>query len=152
MFLCALIQKKMQTGERNKGLTAVVVDDNKIEMPKLSDQLFTCDDWYDGLYQKKDKKKGWLARTKADRFDQIINTGFAIKSEHSSLVQVAEATAWVYRRHLELVTKPEEWTGEKTFYAELASVLDDARQTLGHTPNCAAREFYEKTCHPGWKL
>ena len=60
---------------------------------------------FDGLYQLRGKKRGktvWLERTKKDRFDHIINTAFAIKSDHSSMVQVADAISYVYRRHLEL--------------------------------------------------
>ena len=46
----------------------------------------------------------WQGRAKKDRFDHIINTAFAIKSDHSSMVQVADAISYVYRRHLELIT------------------------------------------------
>jgi len=56
-----------------------------------------------------------LPRTAKDRFDQIINTAFAIKSHHSSLVQVADAICYVYRRHLELASQAEAWAGEKAY-------------------------------------
>jgi hypothetical protein len=63
------------------------MDDNKAEMPKLSDGLYKGDAWFDGLYQMQGKKRGksvWLEREKKDRFDHIINTAFAIKSDHAS--------------------------------------------------------------------
>jgi hypothetical protein len=84
----------MQGVKNSKGLTVVIMDDNKSEMPNLSDELYQRDPWFDGVYQIQGKKRGktvWVPRAKNDRFDQIINTAFAIKSDHSSMVQVADA-------------------------------------------------------------
>ena len=152
MFISSLIQKKMQTVIGKKGLTALVVDDNKIEMPKLSGGLFAPDHWYDGLYQVRNLKGGWTARTDEDRFDQIINTGFAINSEHSSLVQVSDSIAWVFRRHLELTGAPEGWAGEKGFYTNLAAELEGQRIRLGQTAPCHAVDLYSNVRHDGWSL
>jgi hypothetical protein len=155
MFISSLIQRKMQDVDGRKGITALVVDDNKVDMPRLSEGLFTCPAWYDGLYQRRTKKKQatvWVERKPDDRFDQIINTGFAIKSQHSSLVQVADSIAWTYRRHLELQADNESFEGEKVFYAGLVEKLDDSRMTLGHTPECDSRAFYEAVRNPAWKL
>jgi hypothetical protein len=105
MFLSCVLQKRMQAVAGKKGITALVVDDNKMDMPRLSDALFKADPWFDGLYQQKEKKKGgmvWCERCDEDRFDQIINTGFSVKSEHSSLVQVADSISWTFRRAVEL--------------------------------------------------
>jgi hypothetical protein len=85
MFTVCLVQKKMQGVEKSKGLTVVIMDDNKSEMPKLSDELYQGNPWFDGLCQIRGKKRGktiWLDRAKKDRFDHIINTAFAIKSDH----------------------------------------------------------------------
>jgi hypothetical protein len=155
MFLGSMIQKRMQTVQGKKGITALVVDDNKVDMPKLSDGLFTADPWFDGLYQRRKGKKGktvWIDRDDDDRFDQIINTGFSVKSQHSSLVQVADAISWTFRRSLELKVANEGYEGEKAFYDELCADLEEQRITLGLTPNCQAREFYDTVCHPAWKL
>jgi hypothetical protein len=155
MFVSCLLQKKMQAVEGKKGITALVMDDNKVEMPRLSDALFDADAWYDGLYQCQERKKGelvWRDRTEDDRFDQIINTGFSVKSQHSSLVQVSDAISWVFRRSIELETANEAFEGEKAFYAELCERLHEDRITLGRTPGCAAKTFYEAVCHPEWKL
>ena len=105
MYTCCLLQKKMQGISGRKGLTVFIMDDNKREMPNLSDALYQRNPWYDGLYEQQKKKRGkqiWIGRSPHDRFDQIVNTAFAIKSDHSSLVQVADAISYVYRRHLEL--------------------------------------------------
>jgi hypothetical protein len=154
MFTACLVQKKMQGVKNSKGLTVVIMDDNKSEMPKLSDGLYQGQAWFDGLYQTQGKKRGktvWLERSKKDRFDHIINTAFAIKSDHSSMVQVADAISYVYRRHLELQNVAEAWVGEKAYYAELVAILEPARETLGRCPDAPCVEFYKAAKHPEWK-
>ncbi len=73
MFTCALAQKKMQRVKNSKGLTVFIMDDNKMDMPLLSDGLYQADAWYDGLYQvrglKKQGKQTWTSRKKSNRFD-----------------------------------------------------------------------------------
>jgi hypothetical protein len=154
MFTACLVQKRMQGVKNSKGLTVVIMDDNKSEMPKLSDGLYQGDAWFDGLYETQGKKRGktvWLERSKKDRFDHIINTAFAIKSDHSSMVQVADAISYVYRRHLELQTAAEVWAGEKAYYAELVAILEPARETLGRCPDAPCVKFYKAAKHPEWK-
>lgn len=155
MFTVCLVQKKMQGVKNSKGLTVVIMDDNKTEMPKLSDELYKGNPWFDGLYQVRGKKRGkavWLDRTKKNRFDHIINTAFAIKSDHSSMVQVADAISYVYRRHFELKSVAEAWVGEKDYYAELVAILEPARETLGQCPDAPCVKFYKAAKHPEWKL
>ena len=88
MFVSALIQRKMQEEEKNKGHTVLIFDDNKYEMTKLSDMLHDADPWFDHLYCVSRMKKGKLVWEvpAVERFNQIINTAFAIKSHHSSLI------------------------------------------------------------------
>lgn len=155
MFVACLIQKKMQSVSGKKGITAFVVDDNKAEMPKLSDAIYTPSPWFDGLYQAKATKRGkqiWVPRTHGDRLDHIVNTAFAIKSEHSSLVQVADAFCWAYRRALELVACNEEFDGEKEYYESLRKLLDEARICIGSGMPCDARDWYKAISHDDWKL
>ncbi len=155
MFVAALIQKKMQREPNNKGLTVLIFDDNKVDMPKVSARLYAADAWFDPLYQVKRSVRGsrkWVARKATDRFDHIINTAFATKSEHSSLVQVADAVAYIYRRHLELQTIPEEWVGEKAYYDGLATKLDAKRERLGQTPGGACVDLYAGATQAHWSL
>ncbi|MES2905296.1 MAG: DUF3800 domain-containing protein [Pseudomonadota bacterium] len=155
MFVSALVQKKMQGVAHSKGLTVLIMDDNKLEMPRLSDGLYKCSDWYDGLYQCKGRKRGktvWLERKPKDRFDQIINTAFAIKSDHSSLVQVADALSWVYRRNLELRDQAEAYAGEQAFYQELVDILEPQREKLGQRPAAPSVAFYQAARHPEWAI
>ena len=155
LFVTALVQKKMQTVPGNKGLTVLVMDDNKQEMPNLSDALYKADSWLDGLYQvqrRVRRRMVWKCRIAADRLDQIINTAFAIKSEHSSLVQVSDALSFIYRRHLELKAEAEAYRGETEFYEELVRIIDPRRERLGRTRACESLNFYSATTHDHWQL
>ena len=155
MYVAGLVQKKMQGEKNNKGLTVIIFDDNKIDMPKVSDRLYTADPWFDPLYQIKKSRRGkrdWQPIKQENRFDHIINSAFAIKSEHSSLVQVADAVSYVYRRHLELKTEAENWVGEKEYYENLVNKLDTKREKLGHTPDGPCVEFYTSAKHDEWAL
>ena len=155
LFTSCLVQKKMQTIKNGKGLTVVIMDDNKREMPRLSDALYQGDPWFDGLYRMQGKKRGrtvWIERTNADRFDHIVNTAFAIKSDHSSLVQVADAISYVYRRHLELTSASEEWPGESDYFSSLVDILEPSRQKIGRCPSKACVNFYTQAKHPEWTL
>lgn len=154
-FTSCLVQKKMQSVSNSKGLTVVIMDHNQREMPALSDALYEGNPWFDGLYQvqvKRRGKTGWAARKKANRFDHIVNTAFAIKSNHSSLVQVADALSYVYRRHFELQSSPEAWAGEQRYYSDLIEILEPSREKLGRCPGEPSREFFEQAKLPGWKL
>ena len=57
MFVAALVQRKMQTEKRNKGLTVLICDDNKQAMPNLADALYQADPWFDPLYQTSKRTK-----------------------------------------------------------------------------------------------
>lgn len=155
MFVSGLIQKKMQGKSNNKGLTVLIFDDNKAHMPKVSDGLYLAEPWFDALYQQTRKVKGknqWCELKQPQRFDHIVNTAFAIKSQHSSLVQVADAVSYAYRRHLELTIQPEAWAGEQAFCAGLVTRLDATRERLGRTPNAECIDFYNAVKHPAWAL
>ena len=152
MFISSLVQKKMQQMKKNKGHTVLIIDDNKAKMSELENNLYQQPNaWYDGLYQRRGKGS-WLERKNSDRLDQIINI-FAIKSNHSSLVQVADAICYVYRRHLELAaTEEESWEGEKTYYQKLVNILNQQREKLGQSPDTPSVKFYKAAKHPGWRL
>ncbi|MCY3621573.1 MAG: DUF3800 domain-containing protein [Gammaproteobacteria bacterium] len=155
IYTCCLVQKKMQGASGRKGLTVFIMDDNKREMPNLSDALYQRNPWYDGLYEQQRKLRGkltWVPRTPRDRFDQIVNSAFAVKSDHSSLVQVADAISYVYRRHLELTCEAEKWSGEREFFSRLVALVEPARERLGRCPKKPCREFYAAAANPHWQL
>ena len=155
MFIACLIQKKMQKLQHNKGHTVVVMDDHRGNMPKLSDALYKRHPWFDGLYRSRRKLRGqyrWDKRTELNRFDQIINTPFAIKSDHSSLIQVADVICYIYRRHLELTSHTEEWDGEREYFRDTVSILERRRETIGQCPDEPCVRFYQSARHSDWKL
>jgi hypothetical protein len=155
MFIAALVQKKMQDGPRNKGMTVLICDDNKQEMPNLADTVHEAPPWFDPIYQKYRRKRdvaAWQNIREGERFDQIVNCAFAIKSHHSSLIQVADVVSYVYRRHLELKTGKETWDGEQKYFAALVDKLEPRRELLGRNPGGPCIEFYQAACHKDWKL
>lgn len=155
MFIAALMQKKTQDEPRNKGMTVLICDDNKQEMANLADVLHEADCWFDPIYQKSRKKKGatvWVPIPDDERFDQIVNCAFAVKSHHSSLIQVADVVAYVYRRYLELKTEKEAWEGEQKYFAGLVERLEPRRELLGRNPGGPCIDFYKTACHNDWKM
>ena len=145
----------MQKEKNNKGLTVLIFDDNKMDMPKVSNLLYTAPAWFDGLYQQMKTKSGqktWVPVKPENRFGSIINSAFAIKSEHSSLVQVSDAVSYVYRRDLELVNNTENWEGEKEYYQKLVERLEKKRERLGQTPKLSSFKFYDRAMHNCWVI
>ena len=158
MFISALIQiraQKLPKKQKKKGLTVLIFDDNQRGMPKVSDGLYQADPWFDGLYNQKKNVRGnttWPAIPKDKRFDYIVNTAFAIKSEHSSLIQIADAISYVYRHNLELATMDEKWKGEKQYFDVLAKKLDKKRVRLGVRSDVECVSFYKDIAHKAWKI
>lgn len=155
LFIASLVQQKMLKEDRNKGLTVFICDDNKIDMPKLSDALYDAAAWFDPIYQESKMKRGkkeWVPVPDGERFSSIINSAFAIKSEHSSLVQVADAAAYVYRRHLELKSYSEKWEGERAYFEGVAGKLDGIRERLGPNRTGPCVDFYKMVRCKHWTL
>ena len=153
MFVAAFVQRKMQPIKKNKGLTVLIFDDNRREVPNFSDALYRADPWYDPIYQtRKKRESAWKEISEGTRFNQIVNSAFAIKSHHSSFIQVADAVCYVYRRDLELKSDKEAWAGEKEYFAGLVSKLERQRERLGQNPGGPCIDFYEAARHKHWAL
>ncbi len=151
MYICSLLQKKMQRLGNNKGLTVLIFDQNEREEENLSRHLHKKDQWFDGLYQK-NKKSKWLNLKEEERFHCIIDTSFSVKSEHSPWIQAADIVCYVYRRWLELFTQEGKYEGEKEIYDALVTRLDTRRQSLGRCHGSECVNFYQQTKHPKWEL
>ena len=152
MYIACLIQKKMvMKTDKNKGLTVLIYDHNARDFSRLSDTLYQPSSWYDDICRAKKGGK-WQTITDENRFDQIINTAFSMKSQHSSLIQVADAVAHIYRRHIELEDgSKENWDDEKDYYSDLVLKLDSEK--LKSVPaDSESVNFYETIKHPKWKL
>lgn len=131
-------QSLNQVAKNNKGLTVLIFDDNKVELPKLSAFLVeSCPD-VDEFYGRSGK---------AEPFDHIVDTAFAIKSEQSELVQVSDACAYAIRRkaELELGGEEEAWKGEQDFIhqvcSEFAPRVRFPARTWVASPHCRCAEW-----------
>ena len=128
-------QRTNQGDSNNKGLTVLIFDDNKVELPKLSEYLISSSTDADEFYGR---------TAKSDPFDHIIDTAFAIKSEHSTLVQISDACAYALRRRAELTIggREEEWNGETGFiekaFGLFSSRVQFPAKTWVKNPSCDA--------------
>lgn len=149
MYVSGLVQKKMQDVASNKGLTVLIVDDNKKKMAPFSNLLHNHKGTaYDVLTSFPVKKKT------RERFDQFINTAFAIDSKHSSFVQAADVVSYIYRRHLEILKDGQAWDGEHDYINGLFVKLEKKRIKLGKlsSKDDPVISFYNQIIPEGWKL
>ncbi|SLN41676.1 DUF3800 domain-containing protein [Pseudooctadecabacter jejudonensis] len=131
MFVLSHVQREHCDDPKNKGNCVIVVDDNKVEHANMAELIFKPDPWFDDLAFKaaflksKKRPKNWETK----RFNQIVNTPFAIKSEHASTILVADLAAFVLRRYIELKTEDEAFIGEKVFFDALFAKLKPVIKT-----------------------
>lgn len=107
LHLSCIIQKINRAKDKNKGKTILVFDEQRAYSGKLSELIYSPPEYIDD-YVKYDAKK------ESQRLNQIIDTAFFVRSHHSSMAQVADVVAYLFRLFLELkhYGKPEEYTGE----------------------------------------
>lgn len=135
LALSMFLQRDNNDAKKNKGLSVLIFDDNQAELPRLSDFLLSSTPDVDAYYERK---------RRAEPFDQIIDTAFSIKSDHSHLVQISDACAFALRRRaeLELGGKQEAWQGELAFYqgavADFAARVKFPSKTWVAKPHCDA--------------
>lgn len=105
------IQTKHRGESNNKGNTFLFVDDNCQKLPELCKMIWEPPAWLRDYYPLEKRE---------EPLDQIIDTAFAIRSHHCSLIQAADLLAFIVRRHLELSTKASapEWDEEPAFIKE----------------------------------
>lgn len=156
MFICSLIQKKMQISE-NEGEKVTVVFDEGGNIKRINELIKDGNRWYDGLYQvRQTQSKGgiWLPRDPEDRFNHIADKSvFSANSKEAFLIQAADAISYIYRRHLELIDGSAEiLPGEHSFIESLIDILEPRREKLGDAPNADCVNFYNSIKHPNWEL
>jgi hypothetical protein len=110
------VQKANQSMTHNKGVTFLIFDENKSKADVLAELLWDPPSWTDDYYDKPNKQ---------ERFGQLIDSAFTVKSHHAGLVQVADVFAYVFRRYCELrdFHIAEEWSGESHFLNECVGIL-----------------------------
>lgn len=156
MFICSLIQKKMQILEDESEKVTVVFDEGG-NTKRINELLKDENEWYDGLCQvRQTHSKGgiWLPRDPEDRFDHIAyRSVFSKDSKKAFLIQAADAISYIYRRHLELMSGSAEIrSGERKFIDSLIDILEPRREKLGDAPNADCVNFYNSIKHPNWEL
>ena len=112
----ALQNQRVHKQHGAKGRTVLIFDDNKQKMPQFCDLLWDPPEWTDDYYNRDAKKPA---------LDLIIDSAFAVKSQHAGLVQVADLYAFVFRRHVELTdyAKSEEFAGERELLGECLGLI-----------------------------
>ena len=156
MFICSLVQKKMQI-LKGRSEKVTVVFDRGGNIKRINELIKGRSEWYDGLYQmRQTQSKGgiWLPRDPEDRFDHIADRSvFDADSKESFLIQAADAVSYICRRHLELMGGiAERWSGERRFVEGLIDILEPSREKLGDAPNADCVDFYSSIKHPNWEL
>jgi len=110
------VQRCGQAMKNNKGMTALVFDEQKQKADSLAELLFSPPTWSDQYYGR---------RPKQAQLDQVLDTAFYAKSHHVGLVQVADIFAFVFRRYVELNQngRSESYQGETDRMGEWAQAL-----------------------------
>ena len=163
MFICSLVQQKMQRLQKGAGRTFAIFDSSRRVWPlseALQDSYKSNNPYlaaqYDGLHQIFNPHQVSPPLSQQDRFNQIMNkTVFPVRSEQSALLQVADAICYVYRRHLELTdsNEIENWNGERNYYRSLFGILERGRMKLGVRAHKTERvRFFEAARHPHMTL
>lgn len=145
MYICALIQNRMQCLEEDKGRTFVNFDYNEM-IDYVNSGIRSEIDSYDALCTNGSKNS---FSHDNDRFGLIADkTVYKVDSENSSLVQMADTICYVYRRYLELKSTRE--SDEKRYYRSLFNTLENRRQKLGNVPNSECLNAYNAMKHRNW--
>lgn len=108
LHIALQIQKYSQGLKRNKGHTILIFDENKAKADSFAELLWDPPAWTDDFYERKERQ---------ERFDQLIDSAFTVKSHHAGLVQIADLYALIFRRYAEIAEygSKEEWSGESRF-------------------------------------
>jgi hypothetical protein len=158
MFLVGSVQRLGQKEQKNKGQAVFIVDENAHKRDSLRNTIRKNPPWYNALYYTEKptpRSKNWKQPKGRIGLDQIINSGFFTKSEHSSLIQVADAIAKIYSLNLELKAgKREDWTEQTAFFENCVAILDKKREKfprkLDSQSECV--KFYKAIAPCEWEL
>jgi hypothetical protein len=107
LHLAMVIQKVHSSQDSNKGKTLLIFDEQDHFEDQLSDLIFNPPDFIDEFVHFNPKKDKC-------RLCQIIDTAFFVKSHHSSMTQVVDIVAYLFRLHIEFKSygSDEAYSGE----------------------------------------
>jgi hypothetical protein len=115
-----VVQKLHRKKARNKGKTILIFDQQDEFADDLTNLVFNPPPFVDEFVPFDEKREKC-------RLCQIIDTAFFVKSHQSSMAQVVDIVAYLYRLHLELRAYgvPEAYAGEKDKLAAWISQIQD---------------------------
>jgi len=87
------VQRRFMREERPKGNTVFVFDNEKPEEARFSDLILRPPTWSDEYYDRE---------RKTAPLDQVIDVPYFADSKNVALIQVADAAAFLLRRHAEV--------------------------------------------------
>jgi len=108
LHIALVIQSINRTKKENKGKTLLIFDEQYKYQSSLSEIIYEPPTFIDEFVTFEMKKDG-------RRLNQIIDTAFFVKSHHSTMAQVADLIAYLFRLYLLLnhYGKNEDFTGQK---------------------------------------
>lgn len=146
LFILGRIQRTYCKLKNNKGNSVIIMDHNVKFHQNLSDLIFDPPEWLGEITigNQSSKDKSISKHTKQRIFDQIINTPFFMKSEHASLIQVADMVAFILRRYVEVCSNSEAASVEKRFFCELVDIIYPKLKKVGvRQRETKSFEFYK---------
>jgi len=93
--IALVIQKLNRNKPKNKGKTLLIFDEEDIFADHLCELIHSPPEFIDEFVKFEQKREGV-------RLNQIIDSAYFVKSHHSSMAQVVDILAFIYRLHLEL--------------------------------------------------
>jgi hypothetical protein len=121
-----VIQQLHRKKEKNKGKTLLIFDEQDEFESQLTDLIFDPPEFIDDFVEFDERKEQC-------RLCQIIDTAFFVKSHHSSMAQVVDIVAYLFRLHLELnfYGSEEAYVGERDKVANWISGIEDKFVAFG---------------------
>lgn len=120
LHTACVIQKLNRGKGKNKGKTILVFDQQDEFAGDLTNLIFDPPEFVDDFVPFDEKKEKC-------RLGQIIDTAFFVKSHHSSMAQVVDTVAYLFRLHLELTAYGvnEAYPGEQQKIANWIAQVED---------------------------
>ncbi|MCD6290748.1 MAG: DUF3800 domain-containing protein, partial [Anaerolineae bacterium] len=122
LHIAMVVQKQNKRKKKNKGKTILIFDEQKTKglSEQLANLIFDPPEFIDDFVSFDEKKEG-------TRLNQIIDTAFFVSSHHSSMAQVVDIVAYLYRLYLELTEYgfDEAYEGERDKIATWIGQIED---------------------------
>ncbi len=120
LHIAMVVQKLNKNLKSNKGKTLLVFDEEDTFEDELQELIFNPPEFVDEFVFFNERQEKY-------RLNQIIDSAYFVKSHHSSLAQVADIVAFLYKTYLELhyYEFEEAYDGEKKKIAKWIESIKD---------------------------